>query len=176
MGLSGFAAFCCAELVGTEFKLPALVQPLAPAAELPVFWLFKLAATKWLLYWDCQKEMERKKEHVCLCAAPQNTQPSRTHKLVLNSGMPPGERVPTKSHSWSDYIPAVLINTELGADICYLTTETRELLYGVGLILPSRERFLCSLLLLTAVTLLVLSNPNRIKHNNKQNPEGKKSK
>lgn len=50
MGLSGFAAFCCAELVGTEFKLPALVQPLAPAAELPVFWLFKLAATKWLLY------------------------------------------------------------------------------------------------------------------------------
>lgn len=78
--------------------------------------------------------MERKKEHVCLCAAPQNTQPSRTHKLVLNPGMPRGERVPTKSHSWSDYIPAVLINTELGADICYLTTETRELLYGVGLI------------------------------------------
>lgn len=46
MGLSDFARFCCAEFVGTEFKLPALVQPLAPAEELPVFWLLKLAATK----------------------------------------------------------------------------------------------------------------------------------
>lgn len=50
MGLSGLAEFCWAELLGTEFKLPALVHPLAPAEELPVFWLLKLAATKWLLY------------------------------------------------------------------------------------------------------------------------------
>lgn len=46
MELSCFAKFCCAEFDGTEFKLPALVHPLAPAEELPVFWLLKLAATK----------------------------------------------------------------------------------------------------------------------------------
>jgi len=45
-GLSGLLWPCWAELVGTEFKLPALVHPLAPAAELPAFWLLKLAATK----------------------------------------------------------------------------------------------------------------------------------
>lgn len=46
MGLSGLLWPCWDELVGTEFKLPALVHPLAPAAELPDFWLLKLAATK----------------------------------------------------------------------------------------------------------------------------------
>lgn len=46
IGLSGLLWPCWAELVGTEFKLPALVHPLAPAAELPAFWLLKLAATK----------------------------------------------------------------------------------------------------------------------------------
>lgn len=45
-GLSGLLRPCWAELDGTEFKLPALVHPLAPAAELPAFWLVKLAATK----------------------------------------------------------------------------------------------------------------------------------
>lgn len=46
MGLSGLLWPCWAELVGTEFRLPALVHPLAPAAELPAFWLLRLAATK----------------------------------------------------------------------------------------------------------------------------------
>jgi len=55
------------------------------------------------------------------------------------------------------------MNTELVMDICYQTTETRELLYcGVNFYTEERG-FLSSPILLIAITLLLLSNLNRIK-------------
>lgn len=71
---------------------------------------------------------------------------------VLNSGEPLGKGASIKSQSWSDYIPAVLTNT-----------ETMELLYCGVNFYTEEKGFLCSLFLLIAITLLLLSSLNRIK-------------
>lgn len=86
MGLSGLAEFCWAEFVGTEFKLPALVQPLAPAEELPVFWLLKLAATKWLLYWDYKRKKHYSKYNNIHKISQSNMGFFFKHQLKLETG------------------------------------------------------------------------------------------
>lgn len=84
-------------------------------------------------------------------------------QVCLEFWEPLGKRVPIKSQSCSDYIPAVLTNTELVTDICYQTTETRELLYCGVNFYTEEKGFLCALFLLIAITPLLLSNLNRIK-------------
>ena len=67
------------------------------------------------------------------------------------------------------------MTTELVTDICYQTTETRELLYCGVNFYTEEKGFLCSPFLLIAITLLLLSNLNRIKPRSR-NQKGKRAK